>query len=93
MGSFVPTNVDTKREEEKISEEFLNAQQECNWNIGDEPLNEFNCQFLASMSFPTLFDGKGDPTNSAVLSDPSKNTTQSFAAKLKHLIKFSEKID
>lgn len=94
MGSFVPTNVDTKREEEKISEEFLNAPQQYNWNIGDEPLNEFDCQFLASMAFPTLFpDGKGDLTNSAVLSDTSNNTTQSFAAKLKHLIKFSEKID
>ena len=94
MGSFVPTNVDTKREEEKISEEFLNVPQPYNWNIGDEPLSEFNCQFLASMAFPTLFpDGKGDPTNSALLSDTSNNTTQSFAAKLKHLIKFSEKID
>ena len=50
MGSFVPTNVDTKREEEKISEEFLNAPQQYNWNIGDEPLNEFDCQFLASMA-------------------------------------------
>ena len=92
MGSFVPTNIDTKREEEKISEEFLNAPQQYNWNIGDEPLNEFDCQFLASMAFPTLFpDGKGDLTNSAVLSDTSNNSTQSFAAKLKHLIKFSEK--
>ena len=46
------------------------------------------------MAFPTLFpDGKGDLTNTAVLSDTSNNTTQSFAAKLKHLIKFSEKID
>ena len=70
MGSFVPTNVDTKRDEEKISEEFLNAPQQYNGNIGDEPLNEFDCQFLASMAFPTLFpDGKGDLTNSAVLSD------------------------
>jgi hypothetical protein len=94
MSSFVPTNIDNKREEEKISEEFLNAPQPYNWNIGDEPLSEFDCQFLASMAFPTLFpDGKGDPTNSALLSDTSKNTTQSFAAKLKHLIKFSEKID
>ncbi|PFX26632.1 hypothetical protein AWC38_SpisGene8677 [Stylophora pistillata] len=95
MGSFVPTNVDTiKREEEKISEEFLNAPQQYNWNIGDEPLNEFDCQLLASMAFPTLFpDGKGDLTNSAVLSDTSNNTTHSFAAKLKHLIKLSVKID
>ena len=52
MGSFVPTNIDTKREE-KISEEFLNAPQPYNWNIGDEPLSEFDCQFLAPMAFPT----------------------------------------
>lgn len=45
------------------------------------------------MAFPTLFpDGKGDPTNSAVLTDTSDNTAQSFEAKLKNLIKFSEKI-
>lgn len=94
MSSFVPTNIDNKREEEKINEEFLNAPQPYNWNIGDEPSSEFDCQFLASMAFPTLFpDGKGDPTNSALLSDTSNNTTQSFAAKLKHLIKFSEKTD
>ena len=46
------------------------------------------------MVFPTLFpDGKGGPTNSALLSDSSNNTTQSYAAKLKHIFKFSENID
>ena len=46
------------------------------------------------MAFPTLFpDGKGDPTNSALFCDTSDSTTMSFAAKLKHLIKFSEKIN
>lgn len=51
-------------------------------------------QFLASLAFPTLFpDGKGDPTNSAVVSDISNNETQSFAEKLKHLIKFAEQKD
>lgn len=44
------------------------------------------------MAFPTFFrDGKGDPTNNEVFSDTSTNTSQSFAAKRKHLIKFSEK--
>lgn len=43
IGSFVPTNIDTKGEEETISEEFLNAPQPHNWNIGDEPLSEFGC--------------------------------------------------
>ena len=38
-------------------------------------------------------DGKGDPTYSAVVSDISNNETQSFAEKLKHLIKFVEQKD
>lgn len=46
------------------------------------------------MAFPTLFpDGKGDPTNKAVHSEISDSATQSFADKLKHLIKFAEKRD
>lgn len=46
------------------------------------------------MSFPTLFpDGKGDPTNNALLRDTSDSITDAFASKLKHLIKFGEKID
>ena len=94
MNSFVPTNIDSKKEKEIINEQFLHAPQSFKWDIGDEPLNEFSCQFLASMAFPTLFpDGKGDPTNNAVFWDTLTNTSQSFAAKLKHLIKFSEKID
>ena len=93
MNSFVPSNLDTKKEEEIISEEFLNTLQSCNWNIGDEPLNEYSCQFLGSTAFPTLFpDGKGDPTNNAIFSD-TNNTTHLFAAKPKHLIKFAERID
>lgn len=40
------------------------------------------------MAFPTLFpDGKGDPTNPAIL----KNAT--LKEKVKHLIKFAEKKD
>lgn len=92
MNSFVPTNIGSKKEKEIIDEEFLNAPQSFNWDIGGEPLDEFSCQFLASMAFPTLFpDGKGDSTNNVVFSKTSNNTYQSFAAKLKHLIKFSEK--
>ena len=46
------------------------------------------------MSFPTLSpDGKGDPTNSAILIDSSGSITEAFANKLKHLMKFGEKID
>ena len=46
------------------------------------------------MSFPTLFpDGKGDPTNSAIIYNTSDNITEAFALKLKHLIKFGKNID
>lgn len=94
MGSFIPTNIDTKKERQIIEGEFLKQPETHNWTIGSEPLSEFNVQFLASMAFPTLFpDGKGDLTNIAVVSDISNNSTQSFAERLKHLITFAEYID
>ena len=94
MGSFIPSNTDTKKEKNIIQETFLNESQVHNWNIGSNPINEFDVQYLASMAFPTLFpDGKGDPTNKAVHSEISDSATQSFADKLKHLIKFAEKRD
>jgi len=81
-------------ERQIIEGEFLKQPETHNWTIGSEPLSEFSVQFLASMAFPTLFpDGKGDPTNIAVVSDISTNSTQSFAERLKHLIKFAEYID
>ena len=94
MGSFLPTNIDTKKGRQIIEGEFLKQPETHNWTIGSEPLSEFSVQFLASMAFPTLFpDGEGDPTNIAVVSDISNNSTQSFAERLKHLIKFAEYID
>ena len=48
--------------------------------MGNSPLNEYVTPYLATMAFPTLFpDGKGDPTNPAILE------------KVKHLIKFQRK--
>jgi hypothetical protein len=45
------------------------------------------------MAFPRLIpDGKGDPTNNAILLDTGKSSTEAFANKLKHLLKFGEKI-
>lgn len=54
MGSFIPTNIDTKKERQIIEGEFLKQPKTHNWTIGSEPLSEFNVQFLASMAFPTL---------------------------------------
>lgn len=94
MGSFIPSNTDTKKEKNIIQGTFLNESQVHHWNIGSDPINEFDVQYLASMAFPTLFpDGKGDPTNKAVHSEISDSATQSFADKLKHLIKFADKRD
>ena len=93
MGSFIPANIETKKEREIIEAEFV-KQPTHNWTIGSEPLSEFDVQFLASMAVPTLFsDGKGDATNNAIVSDISNNSTKSFADKLKHLNKFAEFID
>lgn len=65
------------------------SQGHMNWpNLGNSPLNEYVTPFLATMAFPTLFsDGKGDPTNPAIL----KNIT--LREKIKHLTKFAEKKD
>ena len=51
-------------------------------------LSEFKIQFLATMAFPSLFpDCKGDLTNAATWC----NLT--LGEKIKHLIKFDEKIN
>ncbi len=94
ISSYLPTNVNRKKEKELIDDEFLKVKssKKHKWEIGNEPLSEFNVPFLASMAFPTLFpDGKGDPTNNAIVLDTGKSPTEAFANKLKHLIKFAEK--
>ena len=94
MSSFLPTNVNRKKEKDIIDENFLDRTIKHNWNEGSEPLNEFSIQYLTSMSFPTLFpDGKGDPTNNAIIYNTSDNITEVFALKLKHVINFGENID
>lgn len=94
MSSFLPTNVNRKKEKDIIDENFLDHTIKHNWNVGSEPLNEFSIQYLTSMSFPTLFpDGKGDPTNNAIIYNTSDNITEVFALKLKHVINFGENID
>ena len=55
MSSFLPTNVNRKKEKDIIDENFLDHTIKHNWNVGSEPLNEFSIQYLTSMSFPTLF--------------------------------------
>ena len=49
----------------------ISANEPMMWpTIENEPLNENQISHLATMAFPTLFpDGKGDPTNQALLRD------------------------
>lgn len=92
MSSYLPTSLHKKKEKEIIHDQFLGQNEKHDWHIGREPLSEFSVQYLAAMSFPTLFpDGKGDPTNNATLLNTSDSVTDAFANKLKHLMKFGEK--
>ena len=48
---------------------------------------------ISNLSFNGFSNGKGDPTNNAILLlDTGKSSTEAFANKLKHLLKFGEKI-
>ena len=56
--------------------------------IDDEPVNEFNTQFLITMAFPSLFpDSNGDPTNDGMYHYIP------LGEKIEHLKKFGEKKD
>lgn len=56
--------------------------------VKEQPLNEHETSYLATMTLSILFpDGKGDPTNQALVRDVP------LLEKIKHLIKFAEKID
>ena len=91
MGSFIPTKVQSKMEKEILKETVCEPE---TINIGNNALNEFTTENLATMAFPTLFpDGKGDPTNYSTRKSIAKSDTEAFSEKVKHLIKFGELID
>ena len=89
MSSFLPLAEQQQQEIQAIRNE-LSEQQPLQWPTveGANPLSEYDTPFLASMAFPTLFpDCAGDPTNEASLRNVS------FQDRIKHLIKFSEKVN
>ena len=94
MSSFLPLHQYTKKEKDIIST-FPNVnEQKHSWKIDDNPLNEFNTEFLATMSFPSLFpDSIADPTSNITIRNISESQTESLAMKIKHLIRFGEKIN
>ena len=87
MSSFLPVGEQQEQDIEAIRNQ-LYANELMTWpTIENEPLNEYQVSHLASMAFPTLFpDGKGDPTNQALLRDVP------FQQRIKHLLKFAEVI-
>ena len=95
MSSFIPLDGDIKKEKDIIVDKVSDCVGEKHsWRINDTPLNEFKTEYLATMSFPTLFpDGKGDLMNTATMRNISENETEFFALKIKHLIRFGEYID
>ena len=86
--SLLPVGEQHKQELDAIKDQ-LSGKQPVPWpTLQDEPLNEYQTPYLATMAFPALFpDGKGDPTNQALRRDVP------FAERIKHLIKFAENID
>ena len=88
MSSFLPVGEQQEQELNAVRNQ-LSADEPMSWpSVEDQPLNEYQTPYLASMAFPTLFpDGKGDPTNQALARDVP------FLDRVRHLIKFAEKIN
>ena len=88
MSSFLPVGEKQQQEIEAVKNQ-ISANEPMMWpTTENEPLNEYQVSHLATMAFPTLFpDGKGDPTNQALLREVS------LQERVKHLLKFAELID
>ena len=91
VSSLLPENLSPQTEEKVIKQSLDKVISKNSLDVGSQPLDEFKTQFLASLAFPTLFpDAKGDPTNTALQRDIASNDTESFAKKVKHLIKYGD---
>lgn len=88
MSSFLPVNEQQQQELDAIKDQLC-PKEPINWpTVDDQPLNEYQTPFLATLAFPTLFpDGKGDPTNPSLLKEIP------LGERVKHLIKFAENIN
>ena len=88
MSSFLPVGEQQQQELNAIRNQ-ISASEPLNWpTVDNQPVNEYETSYLATMAFPTLFpDGRGDPTNQALLRDVP------LYEKIKHLVKFAEKIN
>ncbi len=88
MSSFLPVGEKQQQEIEAVKSQ-LSEHEPISWpTVENEPLNEYQISHLATMAFPTLFpDGKGDPTNQALLRDVP------LQERIKHLLKSAEIVD
>ena len=88
MSSFLPVGEQQQQEIDAVRNQ-LSENEPMQWpSLDNEPLNEYQVSYLATMAFPTLFpDGKGDPTNQGLLRDVS------LQERIKHLLKFAEIIN
>ncbi len=84
----MPVSEKQKQEVSAIRDQLF-SNEPVNWPIvDDQPINEYQTPFLATLAFPTLFpNGKGDPTNPSLLKDIP------LGERVKHLIKFAEHIN
>ena len=93
MENFLPGNLNYNKEKLIINNEVLSPQA-LELTLGEEPLNQINMEYLASLCLLTLSpETKRDRTNSCLLRDVPKSETELFAEKIKHLVKIGEKID
>ena len=68
MSSFLPVGEQQQQEIGAVRNQ-LSENEPMQWpSLDNEPLNEYQVSYLATMAFPTLFpDGKGDATNQGLL--------------------------
>ena len=88
MSSFLPVGEQQEQEIDAVRQQ-LSGDDPMSWpTVDNQPLNEYQTPFLATMAFPTLFpNGKGDPTNQALTRDVS------LLERIRHLIKFAENVN
>ena len=71
MNTFLPVPDCQQKEMQPIQKQLFHHTTHMPWpTVNNEPLNEYQSPFLATLAFPTLFpDGKGDPTNPSLHRD------------------------
>ena len=89
MSSFLPIPECQQQEVQALQQQLCDQDTHIPWpTVDNDPLNEYQTPFLATLAFPTLFpDGKGDPTN------PSLHRDVPLSERVKHLLRFGENRD